>query len=205
MGYYIRILGTNPDPFPKHQLVSTALPATLAGEGDTEDWTELVLGHPSGAEIAFIERNIVVDGELGAEEIQEFLEEIAICKPESGAEWLREFLPAVKVIYAFQLLDGTDVDDGWTILHRVYGTLWKHAGGILQADGEGLTNLAGHTIVWQFSNSASGPWNCAVINKDAVWTAFQMDLANPAQRQAFQDGEVPAGATVLAEGEDLLS
>jgi hypothetical protein len=61
----------------------------------------------------------------------------------------------VKVIYAFQLLNGTDVEDGWARLHSLYNAVWEHAGGILQSDGEGFSNEEGYTILWQFSD---GNW-----------------------------------------------
>jgi hypothetical protein len=53
---------------------------------------------------------------------------------------LQQYLPSVKVIYAFQFLNGTDVEDGWTPLHRVYNAVWERAGGILQSEGEGFSN-----------------------------------------------------------------
>lgn len=117
----------------------------------------LTLRHKSGQEIAVIERNPVSEGELGADELQEFLDEVPHHKPDSAAAWLQKYLPTVKVIYAFQLLGGTDVDDGWTPLHRLYQAIWSHAGGILQADGEGFSNEEGYTILWQFAESVTGP------------------------------------------------
>lgn len=82
---------------------------------------------------------------------------------------LESYFSNVRVIYAFQLLSGTDVNDGWSHLHRVYSAIWGIAGGILQADGEGFSNEAGYTILWQFSGSAPGPWNVGVL-ADGRWT-----------------------------------
>jgi len=45
----------------------------------------------SGQEIAIIEKNPVVEGQLGADELQEFMEEVADCKPESAARWLVQY------------------------------------------------------------------------------------------------------------------
>jgi hypothetical protein len=112
-------------------------------EGAGETWEQLTLKHESGPEIAVVERNPVAEGELGAEELKEFLDEVPFYRPSSAAIWLTNYLLTVKVIYAFQLLSGTDVGDGWTPLHGVYNTVWKFAGPILQADGEGLVMRRG--------------------------------------------------------------
>jgi hypothetical protein len=197
MGYYIRVLGQKLDNIPLDQLREAAQPAVLrASEGDGDAWKELTLSHKSGQEIAIIEKNPVAEGQLGAEELQEFVDEVSHCEPEAAAAWLQHYLPSVKVIYAFQLLDGTDVDDGWTPLHRLHGTVWKHVGGILQADGEGFSNEDGYTILWQFSDRVTGEWNMGVL-KDGRWVHFEMDLGNEQHRKAFFSGQVPDGAKVL--------
>jgi hypothetical protein len=198
MGYYIRVLGTSPNAIPVEELRESARPALIEVEKrDGETWEHLLLKHESGLEIATIEKNLVVPGELGADELSEFLEKVPLLKPESAALWLREYLPAVKVIYAFQLLSGTDSNDGWTPLHRVYSTVWNIAGGILQADGEGFSNEEGFTIVWQFSERVTGPWNVGVLTDNAHWTHFEIDLGNAEHRERFRLGKVPVGARLV--------
>ena len=59
-----------------------------------------------------------------------------------------------------------------------------------QADGEGFTNEEGYHIVWQFSDSVSGPWKMGVL-QDGVWHHFTMDLGDPDHRAAFLEGSVP--------------
>ena len=125
------------------------------------------------------------------------MEEVADCKPDSAAAWLQAYLPKVKVIYAFQLLGGTEVNDGWTPLHSVHAKVWDLAGGLIQADEEGFTNEDGFTILWQFSYSASGSWKCAVLGKNGDWVGFEMELDNAEQREAFRRGELPNGVTLL--------
>ena len=197
MGYYIRVLGTNPVNIPVEQLRDLARPALVEADESTGDvWGQIVLKHEAGPEIAVIERNIVVDGDLGAEELQEFLEEVPLHRPRSAAAWLQTFLPTVKVIYAFQLLGGTDVGDGWTPLHSVYDAVWKLAGGILQADGEGFSNEQGYTILWQFGETAKGPWNVGVLVDDC-WVHFEMDLGDEQHRKAFRQGQIPVGVKVF--------
>jgi hypothetical protein len=197
MGYYIRVLGKNPANLSPQALRDRALPAVLkVSEGTDDEWEELILTHESGQEIAVIEKNPVVDGQLGADELQEFIDEVGHYKPESAATWLRQFLPSVKVIYAFQPLRGTDVNDGWTPLHRVYSAVWKHAGGILQADGEGFSDEDGFTILWQFAETVTGLWNVGIW-QDGQWVHFEMDLGNQRQRDAFKRGELPNEVKIL--------
>ena len=196
MPYYIRVLGRNLDNIPLEELRQVSQPAVLHSEKDGDAWEQLILAHKSGQEIAIIEKNPVLEGLLGAEELQEFTDEIPDYKPESAATWLQEYLPSVKVIYAFQLLSGTDVEDGWTPLHRLHNAVWEHAGGILQSDGEGFSDEAGYTILWQFSDRVTGKWNMGAF-KDGRWIHFEMDLGNKHHREAFLNGQVPDGAKII--------
>lgn len=197
MGYYIRILSPS-EKAPsvarmRAALADENLAATLTVETGTEDnWTQVILAHRDGPEIADIERNTASSNELVSEEIDEFLEEIADCKPASAAAWLAEYLPTVRTIYAFQLLSGTDVKSGWDILGKVKNSIFTQVGGILQADGEGFSDEEGYHILWQFSNSVKGPWAMGVL-KDGQWIHFPMDLGNKKHRAAFLQGEVPDG------------
>src|SRR5271170_2189144 len=103
MGYYIRILGRNPDLIPLRELQQAATPAIIEADQDVgDDWESLILKHSSDVPIAHIEKNPVIPGELGGEELNEFIEEVSHYKPASAAEWLSCYLPAVKVIYSFQ-------------------------------------------------------------------------------------------------------
>ena len=197
MGYYIRVLGKTLGDIPLDKLREASHPAVLdISEGNGDAWEQLTLSHNSGQEIAIIEKNPVVEGQLGAEELREFIDEVPHYKPESAATWLQRYLPTVKVIYAFQLLKGTDVSDSWSQLHHLYSVVWNHAGGILQADGEGFSDEGGFTILWQFSDGVSGEWNMGVL-KDGDWVHFQMDLGNEHHRKAFFSGQVPDGAKLL--------
>jgi hypothetical protein len=196
MGYRIRVLGTSDALISLEDIKLAALPAVIEGEGG-DGWETLVLKHAQGDAIAFIEKNPVVAGELGAEEIKEFEEEVVAYKPDSAAAWLRDYFTKVKVIYAFQLLSGTEIYDGFSRLHAVYGAIWNVGGGILQADGEGFSNEDGCTILWQFSDEVEGKWNCGVLVADGKWKNFVMDLSSESQREAFWRGELPAGVEMF--------
>lgn len=200
MGYRIRVLALNDAPVEISKLKSV-IPAgqeLIDESGDSPDWTRLLLKHVAGPEIAVIERDPVVPGQLGAEELQEFLENIQGEKPESAVRWLTSFLPRVKVIFALQLLSGTEVAEGWSGVHAIQHKLWSDLGGILQSDGEGLSNQDGYHILWQFDGDPQGSWKMAILESNGDWTAFEMNLGDKVQRQAFLEGRVPSGAKIIS-------
>jgi len=203
MGYYIRVLGTKDVPLSIAAL-RACLPVNLKVDlseekSDQEAWLQLILRHSDGPDIALVERNPVIPGELGADEIGEFVDEVQGALPASAAKWLTRYLPSVTVIYAFQLLSGTDVKDGWSAVHVLKSYIWKQVGGILQADMEGFSNDQGHHILWQFSEGVEGEWDVAVLDPDEKWVAFTMDLGDLEHRRAFLDGRVPPGVTGTAK------
>jgi len=158
---------------------------------EDEAWESLLLAGTDGVEVAILERNPVSDGSLGQDEIAEFLEDLADAQPETNVAWLIEYLEEVKTIYTFQHLQGSETVDGSNALHALRTALWERGEAILQADLEGFTNEEGYHIVWQFSDSVSGPWNMAIL-QDGTWLHFTMDLGDPDHRAAFLSGEAPA-------------
>lgn len=199
MGYYTRVLSKHED-FPSLEELSQVLAAEhpaarlTVEEGDEDEWETLLLSGQGELEVALLERNPILEGSLGQDEITEFTEETADCKPESGVAWLHEFLAETKVIYAFQHLIGSETEEGLAALHALRSFLWQRGDSIVQADMEGFTNEDGYHIVWQFSDTVSGAWNMAVLQDD-TWHHFQMDLGDPDQREAFFRGEVPPDAS----------
>jgi hypothetical protein len=201
MPYYTRVL-TKQEDFPLFEEVADLIRAEHPQfrlhleEGSEEDWESLLLAGEDEVEIALIERNPVYDGSIGQDEIADFLEDLRDCKPESGVAWLRDYLAEVKTIYAFQHLQGADTEEGGNVLHALRASLWERGDAILQADNEGFTNEEGFHVVWQFSDSVSGPWNMAVLQDD-TWQNFKMDLGDPDHRAAFLNGEMPADLSVI--------
>ena len=197
MGYYLRVLTKNDARVPatrmRERLAREKIDAFLeVTDGSDEAWEELLLRHPDGKEIAQIWRNPVAEGELGGEEVTEFLEDIAEQKPETAAEWLLDLLPKVRVVYAFQVLFlGADRGQGWEAIRAVEGEIWGALGGIFQSDGEGFSNEEGYHILWQFAPGVKGSWRMAVLDKAGRWVPFEMDLGNPEHKAAFLDGRVP--------------
>lgn len=198
MPYYVRVLSTSANCVSFSRLQSALekeqAAATLSIEaGEPEDWTQIILAHANGDAIALIERDVVKEGSLAAEELAEFAEEVVDCKPASAAKWLLEYFPRVKCIYAFQLLSGTYQTNGWEILGVVQDCIWSAAPSIIQADNEGFTNEDGYHILWQFEDSVDGDWRMAVL-RDGQWQRFEMDLGNHKHRESFFEGKIPSGA-----------
>jgi hypothetical protein len=168
-------------------------------EGESSPWENLVLAHEGGPEIAGIERNEVAEGLLGAAEIAEFIEDVEEGRPASSVPWLTSFLEGVKTIYAFQHLSGSRTEEGFAALRALRESIWSRGDAILQADDEGFTNEDGYSILWQFSDDASGPWWMAV-QQGGEWVRFEMDLGRQDHRDAFLAGRVPPDAKRSEDG-----
>lgn len=205
MGYYTRVLSKDEEspPFEElAELIQGQHPEykLLIEEGTEEGWETLLLAGIDEVEVALIERNPVLDGSAGQDEIADFIEDLRDCRPKSGVQWLENYLAAVKTVYAFQHLQGAETVEGGNALHALRSALWERGDAIIQADGEGFTNEDGYHIVWQFSDSVSGPWNMGVL-QDGVWHHFTMDLGDRDHRVTFLKGAVPGDLTaVLGSG-----
>jgi hypothetical protein len=203
MGYYTRVLSKDEEFSALDELalfLRSGHPdyKLTIEDGSEDEWEILLLSSSDEVEVALIERNPVADGSIGQDEIAEFIEGTEDCKPDSGVQWLHEFLAEVKTIYAFQHLQGSDTEEGGNALHALRAHLWERGDAILQADLEGFTNEEGFHIVWQFSDSVSGPWNMGVI-QDGTWQHFTMDLGDPDHRAAFLSGEMPADLSAIRD------
>lgn len=198
MAYYTRVLSKQTE-FPALDELASSLAVEHPGctltveEGSEEDWESLLLAGDDDVEIAVIERNPVTEGSVGEDEIADLMQDVEDCKPESAARWLEEYLAEVKTVYAIQHLQGSELVEGGNALNALRAALWERGESIIQADGEGFTNESGYHILWQFSDSVSGPWNMAVL-QDGAWLNFRMDLGDPEHREAFLNGEVPDDA-----------
>ena len=76
-------------------------------------------------------------------------------------------------------------------MHALRSALWERGDGNHPGRPEGFTNEEGFHIVWQFSDSVSGPWNMGVL-QEGSWQTFSMDLGDPEHREAFITGEMPS-------------
>jgi hypothetical protein len=200
MGYYTRIL-TKREDCPTLEELQRDLhkqhPQVILSleSGDPSLWDQLILADRDGTPITAVERNAVVDGELGEKEIEEFLDDIEDAEPRNAASWLTDFLRSTRVIYAFQHLSGSNSDAGFEALDTLRSLIWDRGGAIIQADGEGFSNEEGYTILWQFSEDVKGSLWMAVLEGEN-WITFEMDLGNKRHREAFRQGKVPAGAAI---------
>ncbi len=203
MGYYIRVLGTSNPNIHIDYLVSALINDGLTAKFDidptetADNWTIIGVANSDGDDLMQIERNPVVGGELGKEELEEFRDDIKEYKPTSAVKWLDNYFDKVKVIYAFQLLDASMDENNFPIVSSIKSTIWNKTGGIFQADNEGFSNEEGYHILWQFADDVTGNWNMAVKNFFGNWTNFTMDLGDQQQRVEFWKGNVPKGATKL--------
>jgi hypothetical protein len=201
VGYHTRVLSKDED-FPGFDELAHWISAQhpefklSVEEGTEEEWESLLLSGWDQVEIAVIERNPVGDGSVGQDEIADFLEDLQGAKPRSGAQWLEDYLESVRIIYAFEHLQGADTVEGSNALHALRSYLWERGDAIIQADDEGFTNEEGYHIVWQFSDSVSGPWKMGVL-QDGVWQHFTMDLGDPDHRTAFLKGTVPGDLSAI--------
>src|SRR5579863_5263233 len=201
MAYYTRVLSKD-EEFPSFEELAQLIRANhpefrlTIEEGDEEGWNTLLLSGIDEVEVALIERNTVMDGSVGQDEVADFIEDIEDCRPKSGVQWLTEYLASVKTIYAFQHLQGSETEEGGNALHALRSAIWERGDAILQADHEGFTNEDGYHIVWQFSVSVSGPWNMGIL-QEGTWYHFRMDLGDPDHRAAFLNGEMPADLSVI--------
>lgn len=200
MGYYIRVLGSQDPDIHIDELIQSLAADGLIAKFEfnpTEQavkWTMLNILNADGEPLAQLERNPVIEGELGQEELDEFKEDIQDYKPASAVKWLTNYFDKVKVIYAFQLLNAAFEDRNFEIISNIKTKIWNKTKGILQADNEGFSNEDGYHILWQFSDTVTGDWSCAVRNWLGKWDKFIMDLGDTTQRQEFQDGKVPKKA-----------
>jgi hypothetical protein len=203
MGYYIRVFGKTNPVITVDKLIDTLKKENLKAsievdDGTRDNWTQLLIKDKDGKDLCMIEKNEVVDGGLGQDEIDEFKEEIVDCKPTSAVKWLLDYFEKVNVIYAFQILSSVTNDESWSIVGELKNKIWNETEGIIQADNEGFSNEEGYHILWQFSNSVSGPWYMAVRDDSSGdFVKFKMDLGNKKQRRAFFDGKIPEGAELV--------
>jgi hypothetical protein len=203
MGYYIRVLGTIDQNIHIDELINGLKNRGLVAKFEIDQnesadkWTIIGVSNANGQGLIQIERNPVIEGELGKEELEEFRQYIKEYKPVSAVKWLDKYFDKVKVIYAFQLLDASMDDENFKIVGAIKSTIWSKIGGILQADNEGFSNEDGYHILWQFSDNVTGNWNMSVRNFLGKWTNFNMDLGDIRQREEFWAGNVPKNAIKL--------
>ncbi|HET6994306.1 MAG TPA: hypothetical protein VFI06_04945 [Chitinophagaceae bacterium] len=203
MPYFIRVLGTQDPVIHIDELIQSlkadGLEAKIAfnpGE-QPHQWTILDILNQDDEPLAQLERNPVIKGEIGQEELDEFLDDIQKYKPTSAVKWLSKYFQKVKVIYALQLLSASFEDGNFEIISCIKSTIWNKTQGILQADNEGFSNEDGYHILWQFSDDVTGEWSCAVKNWLGKWDNFVMDLGDIKQREEFKNGRIPKNANRL--------
>ena len=203
MPYYIRVLGSQDPDIHIDELIDSLKQDGLTAKFELDPseqpgkWTMFDILNQDGEALVQVERNPVIDGELGQDELNEFREIIQDYKPSSAVKWLTNYFDKVKVIYAFQMLNAAFADSNFEIVSNIKAKIWNETKGILQADNEGFSNDDGYHILWQFSDDVTGEWSCAVYNSAGNWDNFIMDLGDTDQRKEFQNGDIPKNARRL--------
>jgi len=203
MGYYTRILGVNENKISisqiEEELRRVGLNARFeSNHGNTQDnWSRISVYNSSNELIMGIERNPILEGNIGKEELDEFRDEVVQDKPESAAKWLYQYFEKVKVIIAFKLKHDVSEGENNEIVDFIKSFIWEQVGGVLQSDEEGFTNEDGSHILWQFNYKAQGEWKMAVLNSEGEWIKFIMNMDDESQYKAFLEGHVPDNAAVI--------
>lgn len=202
MGYFSRVLSQSNENVElqliENHLIQNKLKATIkVEEMDKGSWSRIIVSNKKGGKICIVERTLVNQNSEGQVEVNQLLEEISLCKPISAVKWLQKYLINVKAVYSFEILRGAYERNGWEIIGAIKEKIWSSFDSIIQADNEGFSNEDGYHILWQFNDNVNGDWYMAVLNSEGQWVKFQMDLGNIEQRNAFINGLVPKGVTVL--------
>lgn len=201
MAYYIRHFGLRDGKITEKDLGRAIQNEGVRGSVHVDAheqgrWTALTVHLAKKTPVAYIERCPVRAGTIGSRAVQEFLEDADELRPESGGAWVGNYLSRVQVVYAVQLLHGIEHEDAWPLLDVVQGKISETIGGIAQADAEGFMNEVGEFITCDFPDGLEGLVRAAVLDAAGDWHAFDLDLADSAQRKAFRDGSI--GRDVVA-------
>ena len=168
-----------------------AVPILTLAFGGEGRWYQTIVRTEGGRDICLIERSARGDADgLFEEDIEEFKALLAESQPSRGAQWVAQYLDDAVATYALRYLEAGFEDE---VRPSPTGVLWAIKGllgGIVQADGESFTNEAGYSVVWNFSDSATGHWNFAVLEDDGRWRNVGFDLGDKRQRLAFQQGTI---------------
>lgn len=201
MTHHLRVFSQATLQIPLHRLEerlrSERLYAQFKAPGILlRNWEQLVILDGQNRELALLDRRPASRGTPGRKGIERFIGQIGPLRPKSGAAWLSRYLKRVKVIYTLQVISDAMAEEGWRIVTELQREIFETAGGVLQEDGAGFTNDLGFNILWQFPDGMRGRWPFAV-RRLGQWIAFEMDVENAKQRQAFLGGRVPPDAKLL--------
>jgi len=169
--------------------------AFLLEAGTDERWDDLSVTTAAGKEFCVLDRIERDEDSLFTEEIDEQLELIERAKPEPGVDWVRDYLAQTNTIYATRYLSAAFNADG--DLPGPADILWSIAGivgGILQADGESISNEEGYAVVLQFADDAVGEWAVALLQPDGTWKTGKIELGDASHIAAFESGLLPVTA-----------
>lgn len=173
-------------------------------ESDAEitpgDWREMTLYLDEGEAVVDVLKLTAGSPQFDEaieETVRGLLDAPSPIKPEKAVRWLCQYMKKVQVIYNFTPLGALDSELGWELFDTVWSRVKKEIPGIVYCQGEGFTNESGAQITYEFTSGLSGYVKAAVLADDSEegsdrWQEFLLDLASPEQKEAFEEGRVPA-------------
>jgi hypothetical protein len=196
MGYWMHVYSRSDEVMEVEEIRAhfeiEGLPVVVASDPGVRGaaWKGLLLTHPDKYPITQISLRT---GRTLARSLKEEIESVRSALPACNAEWLEGFLREVKAVYAFQILSGADVGDGWRFVHSLMDELIMSYDSILHAEMEGYYH-GGLLLTDEFSTGASGEqWMGLHDARTDDFRQFPIELSDPAHREAFRAGRVPKG------------
>ncbi|MCW7754628.1 hypothetical protein OOT00_11595 [Desulfobotulus sp. H1] len=121
---------------------------------------------------------------------QKLIQDMQQGRPLSAVRWLQRYMDKSLYLYEIHPTEEVQVLHGWETLLSLRLALWEQVRGIFHTRDEGFTNPAGDLILWEYPPSATGTVPAAVYHAGR-FRSFSLNLASPAQRNAFLKGKKP--------------
>jgi hypothetical protein len=196
MAYYVRLFSKSRERIPLGPLrdLSACRQFVFHLEaGSDERWDDLLVTTGAGEKYCVLDRIERDVDSLFADELKEHLELLVGAKPEPGAQWVRDYLAQTNTIYATRYLSAAfGTDRGLPSPADILWSISSVVGGILQADGESISNEEGYAVVLQFGGDAEGEWAVALLEPDGTWKTGRIELSEGSHIAAFESGVLPA-------------
>ena len=197
MDDYLRIMTVTDRDIPLIDLQKAARHGAIwSMDLPSNDGNYLLVGpvaNQAGEIWATIERNLVGPGTLGAEEVAEFMDTLDQGGPPAAGRWLTDYLESVRAIYAIRIYPDAMKDDpkAFETIYEVRTALHKIIGGIGRWGDLGYTNDQDRLIWCRRDRNVTGMTVASMLDEFAGrWIEIQVNLDDPTEFSAFQNGEI---------------